>query len=138
MSTTNHRGERGAAAVEMALVLPVLLLVVGGLIDFGRAFYANMVLGNAAREGVRMVALGGYTTAQINQRITDSTPGGLTWSYGAGTPTTCPASPGPTDFATVSLSHTFSYTVLDVVPGILGFTISAPTINATATMRCTG
>ena len=137
MSTTNHRGERGAAAVEMALVLPVLLLVVGGLIDFGRAFYANMVLGNAAREGVRMVALGGYTTTQIQDRIQQATPG-LTWSYAAGSPTACPASPGSTDFATVSLTHPFSYTVLDVVPGILGFTISAPTINSTATMRCTG
>ena len=52
-----RRGERGAAAVEMALILPVLLLLVGGIIDFGRAFNAQMTLTQAAREGARMQSL---------------------------------------------------------------------------------
>ncbi len=47
----------------MAIVLPLLLLVVGGLVDFGRAYYINVVITNAAREGARMVAMG-YTTAR--------------------------------------------------------------------------
>ena len=59
------RRERGAAAVEMAIVLPLLLLVVGGLVDFGRAYYLNSVITNAAREGARMVAMS-YTTAQAD------------------------------------------------------------------------
>ena len=77
----------------------------------------------------------------VTHRIEQALPGisgSFAWSYAAGTPTACPASPGPTDFATVELNHPFSYTFLDVVPGILGFTISAPTIEAEATMRCTG
>ncbi len=45
--------ERGTAIVELALVLPVLLLLVFGTIDFGRAIYINTALANAARDGAR-------------------------------------------------------------------------------------
>ncbi|RJT82950.1 pilus assembly protein [Arthrobacter cheniae] len=49
--------ERGAAAVEMALVLPVLILLVLGITEFGRAYNAQVTLTNAAREGVRVMAI---------------------------------------------------------------------------------
>ena len=52
------RRERGAAAVEMAIVLPLLLLLIGGIIDFGRLMFAEVMVVNAAREGARMVAMG--------------------------------------------------------------------------------
>ena len=42
--------DRGASAVEMALVLPLLLLLLGGIIDFGRLFSASSQLNQAARE----------------------------------------------------------------------------------------
>ena len=48
----------GAAAVEMALVLPLLLLLVFGIVDFGRALNLQITLTQAAREGVRPAALG--------------------------------------------------------------------------------
>ncbi len=54
-----HREERGAAAVELALVLPFLLLLICGIVDFGRAYNARITLSNAARESVRIWALGG-------------------------------------------------------------------------------
>lgn len=46
-------GEAGDALVEFALVLSVLMLVLMGIFDFGRAFYANSALTNAARDGAR-------------------------------------------------------------------------------------
>ena len=52
------RRDRGAAAVEFALLLPVLLLLVFGIIDFGRALNAQITLTQAAREGARLAALG--------------------------------------------------------------------------------
>ena len=53
-----RRAERGAAAVEMALVLPMLLFVVFGIIDFGRLLNAQITLTEAAREGARAAAMG--------------------------------------------------------------------------------
>lgn len=49
--------ERGATAVEMAILLPVLLLLLLGIMEFGRAFNAQVTLTNAAREGVRVMAI---------------------------------------------------------------------------------
>ena len=45
--------QRGAAAVEFALVLPILLLLVLGAIDWGWYFFIDQMVTNAAREGAR-------------------------------------------------------------------------------------
>src|SRR4051812_36652218 len=90
------RRERGAAAVEMALVLPLLLLIVGGIIDFGRFFYTQNIVVNAAREGARSRALG-YTIAdadtRIGQSLTGVQGGANTSSYWLGQTTTNPPTP---------------------------------------------
>lgn len=46
--------EGGVALVEFAMVLPLLLVLVFGIIDFGRAFQTWITLTNAAREGARL------------------------------------------------------------------------------------
>ena len=59
MSTLGRtNNEDGAAAVEMALVLPILLLLVFGIIEFGFIFNRYISVTHAAREGVRQLALG--------------------------------------------------------------------------------
>ena len=143
MSTTNRRRERGAAAVEMALVLPLLLLVLGGMIDFGRALFTQNVATNAAREGVRMRALG-YTTAQADTRMTQSMVGINAPSYTAaytlvqgGTPGTtttdgaCPTAPLITDRQRVVVTIT-NFSWLFPLP------VPTPTLTAQAEMRCGG
>ena len=55
MALTMGRRERGAVAVEMAIILPLLLLVVGGIVDFGRLLFTQNIVTNAAREGARSV-----------------------------------------------------------------------------------
>ena len=52
-----NRRERGAVAVEFALVLPILLLLVLAGIDWGYYFFAGQIVANAAREGARVGAL---------------------------------------------------------------------------------
>jgi Flp pilus assembly protein TadG len=46
-------GEQGAIAVEFAIILPFLLLLVFGIVDFGQAWYMKHVLQNSCREGAR-------------------------------------------------------------------------------------
>jgi Flp pilus assembly protein TadG len=53
MPRRKRRRQRGAAAVEFALVLPVFLLLVLGTIDFGYYFFVSEIVTNAAREGAR-------------------------------------------------------------------------------------
>ena len=49
--------ESGAAAVEFALILPVLILMILGMIEFSRAYNVQISLSNAAREGARVMAI---------------------------------------------------------------------------------
>src|SRR3954466_10329501 len=51
------RRERGATAVEFALIVPLLILLVLGIAEFGHAFQVQGTLSAAAREGVRAMAL---------------------------------------------------------------------------------
>jgi Flp pilus assembly protein TadG len=57
------RSERGAAAVEFALVMPLLFLLVFGIIEFGFIFNKELSVTHAAREGVRVYALNGSASA---------------------------------------------------------------------------
>lgn len=66
--------ERGAAAVEFALVVPFLLLLVFGMIDFGWAINRYTVLNNATREGVRLASLGA-DSSEITATVTDALTG---------------------------------------------------------------
>ena len=54
---TRRRSEHGAAAVEFALVVPLLLLVMLAIIDFGWIFNQQLRLTAAAREGARHYAI---------------------------------------------------------------------------------
>jgi Flp pilus assembly protein TadG len=51
------RGEQGQALVEMALVLPILLILVLGILEFGRAWNTKQVVTDAAREGARLAVV---------------------------------------------------------------------------------
>jgi hypothetical protein len=57
-SVTTPRGERGVAAVEFAILLPVLVILMFGLIQFGIAFNSKIQATNGAREGARMAVVG--------------------------------------------------------------------------------
>ena len=54
---TRLRGEHGASAVEFGLIVPILLILVLGIVEFGHAFQVQGTLSAAAREGARAMAL---------------------------------------------------------------------------------
>jgi Flp pilus assembly protein TadG len=71
------RREEGAAAVEFALIVGLLAILVFGLLEYGLAFWQVQNLRAAAREGAREAAVGG-TQAEIEQKMRDSAAGSLT------------------------------------------------------------
>jgi Flp pilus assembly protein TadG len=52
-----HDNDHGAAAVEFALIVPILLLLLFGIFEFGRAYNTQISLSGAAREGARVMAI---------------------------------------------------------------------------------
>ena len=62
--------QRGAAAVEFAVVLPLLVVLVFGMIEFGIMFYNKAVITNASREGAR-AGITGLTNSQIETIVKD-------------------------------------------------------------------
>lgn len=71
----------GTATVEMAIVTPLLLTMLFGIIEYSWVFSVRQTLIHAAREGARTASLPGSTTSEINERINDYlAPMGLTAS----------------------------------------------------------
>ncbi len=60
-----QKDDRGAAAVEFALVLPILILIVFGIIEFGIAFAQQLSLNSGARQGARLGVVGDKTCGQV-------------------------------------------------------------------------
>ena len=69
-SKSKLRNEKGASAVEFALVLPIFIMLVFGIFQFGIAFNNWIAITHAAREGARLAAVGQYD----EQRVRDSAP----------------------------------------------------------------
>jgi Flp pilus assembly protein TadG len=63
--------DTGAELIELAMIFPILLLLVAGIVDFGFLFQRYEVVTNAAREGARVGVLPSYTVADVQQRVTD-------------------------------------------------------------------
>ncbi len=67
-----HRSERGQSLVELALTFTLLLILLSGVIDLGRAFFTFMALRDAAQEGATYGSIMPADTAGIVQRVRTS------------------------------------------------------------------
>lgn len=61
----SRANDRGSSAVEFALVVPFLVTLIVGMIQFGVVYNAYLGVTHAAREGARMAAVGQYTVADV-------------------------------------------------------------------------
>src|ERR1051326_8769318 len=59
-SKRRRGGTRGQGLLELAMMLPLLLLILIGIIDLGRVFFAYTAISNAAYEAARQAARGSY------------------------------------------------------------------------------
>ena len=64
-----HRGRRGQNLTEFALVLPILILTMLGIVGFGFAYFARGSVENAAREGARYASIHPSDTTGITTRV---------------------------------------------------------------------
>ena len=68
------RGQKGAAAVEFAIIAPLLFMIVFAILGFGIAFMQLQTIRGAVREGARISAVGA-TVAQVQQKVADTSTG---------------------------------------------------------------
>jgi Flp pilus assembly protein TadG len=134
---TTLRDERGASAVEFAFIVPLLILLVLGIAEFGHAFQVQGTLSAAAREGVRAMALRNdpddardvvqTAAASLDPAITDAQ---ISIAVVGGNAETCPIT-GAGDTA-VRLTITYP------MPFLTDFFGSGLELTGTGVMRCNG
>jgi Flp pilus assembly protein TadG len=129
----NVRKERGAAAVEFAMVAPLLILLVLGIAEFGRAYYLQTMISGSAREAVRAVALKNDSTAGIaaGQAAARAAASPLTLTDGQiKVDSACPATPAAGTNAKVTITYSMTF-----ISRQLGTTLN---LTGRGVMRCGG
>lgn len=137
------RSDRGAALLETAMTLPLLLFITIGIVEFGRAYQTWQVLTNAAREGARVAVLPGTNDTAVQGRVLDYIEAGqLSYPDSATVVITrnnvIPIGTGTATASRVQVDYPFQFMVLQPVAQLVsrGSTVGAPiTMRATATMR---
>jgi Flp pilus assembly protein TadG len=139
--TQRFRSERGAELIEFALIVPLLLFIIMGLVDFGFMFQRFEVVTNAAREGARIAVLPGYATADVEARVRSyMTEGGVANSTSNSTVATTnvpiAAGAGPAmQGKRVQVNYTSQYLFLGPLAGWFGGTFTSANLTAVAIMR---
>ena len=122
--------DRGAAAVEFALVVPVLLLLVLGIVEFGRIYNIQTTLSAAAREGARTMALeNSPPNARTAAKNVAAPVVALTDGQVVVSPSACPVS-GTAVTATVRITVPVA-----LITDLFGTSI---TLTGKGAMRCSG
>jgi Flp pilus assembly protein TadG len=125
------RWDRGAAAVEFALVVPVLLLLVLGIAEFGRAYNIQTTVSGAAREGVRTMAVENDSGAARAATRNAAPALHLSDSQINVSPTTCPEpDTAPTVSAMVTVTYRMSF--------VTHLFANSLTLTGVGVMRCNG
>ena len=130
-----RQAQQGAAAVEFALVLPILLLVFFGMVELSLALYDKAILTNASREGARagiVLSSPKMTDAQIRAVVLNYTNGSLI-SLGTTTaPTVTVSQSSPASFPN-PLRVTVSYTYKGLGVGTMLGALGAPIVLTSST-----
>jgi Flp pilus assembly protein TadG len=130
-----RQAQQGAAAVEFALVLPILLLVFFGMVELSLALYDKAIITNASREGARagiVLSSPKMTDAQIRAVVLNYTNGSLI-SLGTTTaPTVTVVQSNPASFPN-ALRVTVSYTYKGLGVGTMLGALGSPIVLTSST-----
>ena len=128
------RNQKGAALLETAITLPLVLLVCVSIFEFGRAYQTWQVLTNAAREGARVAILPESTDAQVTSAVKAYMQGGQLPSFASANVSverTVPFAVSNTA-SRVTISYPFNFMVLNPVMRLVNS--SSTTGQGTTTM----
>lgn len=128
---------RGNAVLDMALVLPILLSVAFGTVEYGYYFFVKNTLQGASREGARRAIVSGATLPLVTTAVNNAmSAGGFpTNKYTvAVSPSTWATDPAGTDI-TVTVSATWSTIGIQPLPDAMGGINGAKTFNGRTVMR---
>ena len=119
--------DRGAVMVELAFILPILVMLLVGIVEFGRAYSAQVSIQGAAREGARSLALKESSDA-VDAAVWGAAGSAVVTSV---TKVACPAGSTSTStaYATVIVNATFTFSIPFV-------SLGTRNMSATARMRC--
>jgi Flp pilus assembly protein TadG len=133
------RNQCGAALIETAITIPLVLLVSVSIFEFGRAYQTWQVLTNAAREGARIAVLPDYTDAQVTSTVrTYLTSGRLSNPNAASIIVVRNVPFGATTASRITVNYPFNFIVLNPVARLVrsGSTVGTPlTMQSSALMR---
>lgn len=125
-----QRATSGAAALEFALVVPVLLTLLFAIIQFGSVVFVQNNMVNAAREGARRIAAADATAAEattVMQNLLSNW--NLTFTYNVVTPN--PANPADRDIVVTINVPASDARIVSFPPGLFG----SGNLTAQVTMR---
>ena len=137
------RNQRGAALLETAITLPLVLLVSVSIFEFGRAYQTWQVLTNAAREGARIAVITGTTDADVTGAVRNyMTAGRLTNAATAPVVIERNVPLGANNASRITVNYPFNFMVLSPVARLVQRSSSlgqgALTMTAVAIMRNEG
>lgn len=119
---------QGQTLVEFAIILPLLMLLLFGIIEFGRYLYLKNSVTNAAREGARKaVVTNPWNDSTVKQYLVDNS----AISLNVGNIDITPSSPSQGTAVTVTVEIPFTSVVPDLIPQF----VNLNSISASATMR---
>jgi Flp pilus assembly protein TadG len=130
--------ERGAELIEFAIVLPILMLLVAGIFDFGMMFRTFEAVTNAAREGARVAVLPGYeqnvdVQSRVNAYLNAS---GLNNANLVTSPNiTVVTSAGTFTARQVTVTYAYPFVVLGGIAPLFGGSFGTINLTARSVMR---
>ncbi len=136
----SHNVRRGTAAVEAALMMPLVMFMTFALVNFGWLFIKSGQINNAARQGVRVAARADSTTAAVEAHI-ETLMGNAGISYDTATVLVVESSipldnedpPATGTIVTVTITVPYRGTALDLIPLPLLFLVPVE-LQSVATM----
>ena len=133
MSKRLLRNQRGAALLETAITIPLVLLIAVSIFEFGRAYQTWQVMTNAAREGARIAILADKTDTDVQNTVRDYMKNGGLPMYGSASVTIERTVPiGASTASRITIGYPFQFMVLN---GVIRLVTPKSTTGSPLTMQ---